>query len=125
MSQKSINLHNIPACSNFFEMSSKLSIFTILISVFQIIDTSGCFPENNCDKNAICITAESSYYCQCNAGYEGSGYICTDENECVATHQCSLYAACVNTDGSYECICRNGYIGDGFSCHKSFDDITN
>ncbi|XP_054262351.1 nidogen isoform X2 [Macrosteles quadrilineatus] len=83
-----------------------------------------CNTINNCHPQAQCIyiTSEGSYQCQCNAGYEGDGYECSEiELSCREADICHLYASCEEIEGTDQaiCVCDEGYQGDGTNCYKS------
>ena len=87
------------------------------IDDWVIIDDGINCIDNNCDKNAICISRPGAYQCACKSGYYGDGFTCKDIHECAAgEHDCNSNAACINTDGSYTCNCNIGYYGDGVAC---------
>ena len=70
--------------------------------------------------NASCANKKGSFHCIYNAGWEGTGDVCTDVNKCAAkTYPCDPQGACTNIDGSFEGACEAGYAGDGFT----FSDI--
>lgn len=74
---------------------------------------------DNCDENASCTDTKTSFTCECNDGYTGSGKAgqCDDIDECkIGTDDCSPQASCLNTAGSYRCACNVPYFGDGVSC---------
>ena len=59
---------------------------------------------NDCDANATCADTAASHTCTCDAGWEGTGQVCTDINECTAnTDDCVAPATCLNTDGAWAC----------------------
>jgi hypothetical protein len=68
-----------------------------------------------CDEHATCTETDGIGECECDEGWEGDGFTCTDINECD-TDPCDENATCTNTDGSYECSCNPGFVGDGTSC---------
>jgi hypothetical protein len=74
--------------------------------------------KNDCHANATCTDTPSSYTCECNPGYSGTGKTCSDINECApgSTNNCHANASCANTVGSHMCQCNPGYSGDGESC---------
>ena len=51
--------------------------------------------DHQCDKNAHCFNSMGSYNCECNAGYEGTGFSCADIDECE-TNPCDKNATCKN-----------------------------
>ena len=70
-----------------------------------------CETNNQCHENATCINEEPGYTCDCNHGYQGNGYFCSDINECLTADICGDADAgsCFNTDGSYRCNCQLGF----------------
>ncbi|CAI8054869.1 Fibrillin-1, partial [Geodia barretti] len=98
-----------------------LWIFRVDSSPIQSADTDECLSDP-CDSNATCSNTASSYICECNTGFSGSGFTCTNINECEnATEICDSNATCSDTQGSYECMCNTGYSGDGLSCTNCSD----
>ncbi|XP_046389156.1 nidogen-like isoform X2 [Ischnura elegans] len=91
------------------------------ISGFKIT----CNVVNNCHPHAQCIyvTPSGHYQCQCNAGYEGDGYECSETDECRVSSDCGSNAQCLfnNELQRHECICSLGFSGDGKSCHPNED----
>ncbi|CAB4043900.1 latent-transforming growth factor beta-binding 4-like isoform X1, partial [Paramuricea clavata] len=71
-----------------------------------------------CHANAQCTNTVGSFLCQCNLGYSGSGFLCTDIGECAnpALNNCHQNANCLNIPGSYQCQCNVGYTGNGVQC---------
>ena len=58
-----------------------------------------------CHPRAQCVWKSKSFQCQCEAGYSGDGYHCTDVDECrTDRHVCHGNQRCVNTAGSYHCV---------------------
>ena len=68
-----------------------------------------------CDLNSECLNTVGSFSCNCNIGFEGDGFNCTNIDECQLT-PCHANADCIDTEGSFECSCNQGFSGDGFSC---------
>ena len=51
-----------------------------LIVIFICTDIDECRIEtHNCDLNADCNDTVGSFLCTCNTGYEGTGSVCTSE----------------------------------------------
>jgi hypothetical protein len=76
----------------------------------------GCQPD--CGANATCMENSGVYSCECDTGYAGDGFACTDVDECAAaTADCDANATCTNTEGSFTCACNDGYAGDGKACN--------
>ena len=72
-----------------------------------------------CAKTALCVAANKSPVCKCNAGYSGDGFTCTDVNECKSNNGgCHKNAICTNKPGSFSCACKPGYSGDGKACTR-------
>ena len=59
-----------------------------------------------------------SFICECNSGYFGNGFDCSDVDEC-SNNPCDSNATCNNSAGGFTCSCNAGYSGDGVNC----DDI--
>ena len=74
-------------------------------------DVNECETNNQCHENATCINEEPGYTCECDKGYQGNGYFCSDIDECLTDDICgnSDAGACENTEGSYLCNCKNGF----------------
>ncbi|KAK7791795.1 hypothetical protein R5R35_010896 [Gryllus longicercus] len=84
--------------------------------------TDYCTKGHICHANATCLNLQTTYACQCNAGFFGDGHICHDVDECqqeggLQGHHCHSNTKCVNTAGSYVCECLPGYRRlDKFNC---------
>ncbi|XP_063783853.1 stabilin-2 isoform X1 [Pseudophryne corroboree] len=73
----------------------------------------------NCHTSANCLEkADGTVYCQCAAGFEGNGTMCTAIDACATSNGgCSTNAECrKTTPGNRVCICNPGYTGDGIIC---------
>ncbi|XP_023727733.1 protein kinase C-binding protein NELL1 isoform X2 [Cryptotermes secundus] len=81
-----------------------------------------CILGHMCHMNATCLNLQTTYACQCNAGFFGDGHFCHDVDECqqeggLEGHHCHSNTRCVNTNGSYICECLPGYRRlDKFNC---------
>ena len=79
-------------------------------------DTSGI--RNDCHSDATCINMIGFYDCDCNTGFFGNGFNCSDIDECFEDiHDCDLNAFCTNTEGSFACNCIEGFYGNGTFCY--------
>ncbi|XP_072048339.1 lactadherin-like [Amphiura filiformis] len=77
-----------------------------------------------CDPYAVCSSNnDGSFDCTCNAGFNGDGLSCTDDDECLAI-PCDLNALCSNNPGSFSCACNAGFSGDGFNCIDNDECLT-
>ncbi|XP_065187256.1 uncharacterized protein LOC135817895 isoform X4 [Sycon ciliatum] len=82
---------------------------------------------HSCDANALCMDRNSTFSCQCIAGYTGAGTVgtCQNVNECLGTpFPCSTNAFCNDTTGSYTCSCNSGYSGNGITCMDIDECVT-
>ena len=61
-----------------------------------------------------CIRANTSFSCNCSAGYFFDGRTCQDVNECKSNN-CGT-GSCVNIPGSYRCNCPSGYTFTSSTC---------
>lgn len=71
--------------------------------------------QHDCDYNAQCLNSIGSYSCQCNAGFEGNGFICDNAKSCENV-TCDENAECVQENGIAECKCIKGFSGNGKYC---------
>nr|XP_045605047.1 nidogen-like isoform X1 [Procambarus clarkii]XP_045605056.1 nidogen-like isoform X1 [Procambarus clarkii] len=83
--------------------------------------TVPCNKVNNCHPNAQCIyeSYSQTYSCQCNVGYDGDGYDCTEfDVSCDTVDICHIHAQCLFDDYALQhvCVCLEGYQGDGLVC---------
>ncbi|MBK9259502.1 MAG: hypothetical protein IPM54_06650 [Polyangiaceae bacterium] len=78
-----------------------------------VCTTPTCSTSADCGANASCNNST----CECDTGYTGDGYNCTDIDECQTNNGgCDIHATCTNTPGSRTCACNMGYTGDGVTC---------
>ena len=54
-----------------------------------------------CDPHGLCTNVDASF--ECESGYSGDGFICSDINECLEENACDAYTACDNIAGSHVC----------------------
>ena len=67
---------------------------------------------NNCSANARCIEQDIEYSCECNSGFAGDGFNCTDlceinNGNCGANQSCTVDSRFNRTS----CSCPTGYEG--------------
>ena len=77
---------------------------------------------HTCHVEATCnpYNTNNEFDCECNSGFLGDGFDCTDINECaLGQNDCDAHATCINTIGSYSCTCDFGYEWDGNQCSAS------
>eukprot|EP00494_Astrolonche_serrata_P029066 UN29333 len=60
--------------------------------VFEDIDE--CIDTDICDPNATCHNIEGGFECECNNGFEASGFECLDVDECQDVAVCGEVAVC-------------------------------
>lgn len=80
-----------------------------------------CNTVNTCHPHAQCVfvPTKGQYQCQCNAGYEGDGFECTEiDVSCLLVDICDIHATCTYSESSGKavCMCNPGYQGDGILC---------
>ena len=80
--------------------------------------SSICLTQQPCGVLGMCSEgySNSSFYCDCLAGYGFDGNTCVDINECSSEVGPCTGSACINTDGSFSCICFNGYTRVNGEC---------
>ncbi|EGT46828.1 hypothetical protein CAEBREN_12416 [Caenorhabditis brenneri] len=71
-----------------------------------------------CSDYGSCVINSVDMQCQCDKGFRGDGYNCTDINECVETPGICNHGQCVNTPGSYHCDCEDFWVGDNCNAYK-------
>uniref|UniRef100_A0AC35FHU6 Uncharacterized protein n=1 Tax=Panagrolaimus sp. PS1159 TaxID=55785 RepID=A0AC35FHU6_9BILA len=70
-----------------------------------------------CASDAKCNIVNGFTICQCNDGFKGDGYTCSDIDECNQDPtMCGEQGKCTNFPGSYKCICYAPYSGS--KCEK-------
>jgi len=103
---------------------------------------------NNCDANSVCTDQQVGFQCDCDTGYEGTGFVCANIDECTAgTSACHADSQCTDTVGWYTCACNAGFedtsaepaatgttcadfnecggFGDGNTCDATHGQCTN
>ena len=63
---------------------------------------------DNCHADSDCINTEGSFDCECRAGYDGNGIVCSDIDECEFSNDCHFGAQCKNLPSNYKCSCKKG-----------------
>ena len=90
---------------NFFKDydNTTESITTETITTHQYTTTDATTSNNNADKcspgahtchaQATCSSTDDGFDCECNSGFMGNGFNCTDINECTSNgHNCDINA---------------------------------
>ncbi|XP_069841006.1 uromodulin-like [Dendropsophus ebraccatus] len=77
-------------------------------------------PARNCSQchpDATCEEYVGYVECNCNKGFIGDGFTCSDIDECAYSwsNNCSI-GICRNTFGSFTCDCPSGYISSAGTC---------
>jgi len=94
--------------------------------------TPNCVDINECTEGSISVFScpdpnksvckngnDGTYSCECDAGYELNGDVCTDIVDCPANCD-EDNGSCVDGNGSYECFCNDHYdLQDDGSCVKT------
>ena len=82
------------------------------------IDADQCsLGTHTCHAQGTCSNTDDGFDCECNSGFLGNGFNCTDVNECMnGQNDCDSNATCANIPGNFSCACNNGYVGDGKIC---------
>lgn len=78
-----------------------------------------CNVRNTCGVHATCEPTEdpAKYECQCEAGYQGDGYVCVEQQNCLNNPtMCDLNARCMSTNTGLVCVCNQGFYGNGSIC---------
>ena len=69
----------------------------------------------HCSNYGTCtINTDNRHACQCDPGFTGDGFNCTDINECLDPNSCGQqqgHGNCTNTIGSYYCTCNHYQTG--------------
>ncbi|XP_053550738.1 uromodulin-like [Bombina bombina] len=90
---------------------------SVRIEGFSATNISSAINCSKCDINASCKKYPNFQTCDCNEGFKGNGYTCSDIDECNSyLNNCSYYSyasTCVNTYGSYYCQCSYGFESVG------------
>ena len=117
-------------------------LFSVNIETLSV-DIDQCINATTCDANAECNNTYGSFFCTCNAGYEGNGFTCTGRDwivmgarsiimsmdcSCSDVDECAMdvdncdptNGVCTNTEGSFICTCTIGYSGDGINCSSEW-----
>ncbi|XP_046863918.1 neurogenic locus notch homolog protein 1-like isoform X8 [Xenia sp. Carnegie-2017] len=101
----------------------KTALVFFLRSFLVYLDIDECLSDP-CNISANCTDTEGSFKCQCNEGFSGNGFSCTNMNECLH-NPCDVNANCTDTEGSFKCQCSEGYSGNGFFCTNINECLSN
>ena len=71
--------------------------------LFTFSDIDEC-DNNPCDGNASCSNNNGSYSCECDKGYSGDGYECT--NYCEYSN-CDVDQTCSTLPDNFQCLCKD------------------
>jgi len=102
----------------FADQACKLVMADFISQVPGSVNTQQfCVPHEDCrycNSHAHCsVDASDNGTCVCNAGYTGSGLVCTATgNPACASNPCVNGGTCTDgPDNSYTCACPSGYSG--------------
>ena len=109
---------------------------TVFVNVSRV---DPCLPVNNCSANATCSRIDGFVYgCECDDGFTGDGYNCTEIDDCLhstylnSTQNCDSgeenevctpcknNATCIDEHLAYSCICLPGF--NGTQCRQNIDE---
>lgn len=76
-----------------------------------------CYQEE-CLNGGKCLDAESSYECNCTAGYTGE-FCDVNIDECM-NNKCKNNSTCIDGIANFTCVCQNGY--EGWLCDEEIDE---
>ena len=98
---------NVSALADFYCSCPPNLIGNPYESCFAVESACASTP---CANNGICVSTDSSYTCNCTAGFEGADCT-TDIDECRAdaVSPCQTRAVCNNTVGGYICSCPGAF----------------
>lgn len=83
-----------------------------------------CDTKNDCNGNATCLRVNTTIHtCQCNPGFTGNGWNCSEIDECASNpclfnnticvnatnNQCQ--GRCIDYINNYTCLCAKGFTG--------------
>ncbi|OWF36500.1 Neurogenic locus notch-like protein 1 [Mizuhopecten yessoensis] len=82
-------------------------------SIYQFVTVDPC-ESSQCKNSATCIAKNTSYVCECPAGFAGQ-FCEVNVDEC-ASSPCLFHGQCVDQVNGYSCNCTHEFTGD--RCEK-------
>ena len=67
-------------------------MYTVVSSFVADVDECKDDKSSNCHTNATCMNTGGNYFCECTAGYQGDGVICTGNG--YVSHRTEVFLPC-------------------------------